>query len=264
MVSIERHDEPAAYAAEVTPYLLRDEARYNLELAVITRAATGFRYDDEPVLMLTVDGAPAVRTPPHNLLMAAVPAAAAPALAAYLRDEDLPGALGAPEAVTAFAEAYGRPYDVSREQGVYALTTLIPPRPTPGELKTADDWPLVARWADEFAEEVGLPRHDLANVRARYDEGLIWLWVDGEPVSLAGCGGFTPNGARVGPVYTPPDKRGRGYASAVTAGVTRALLDRGCASTFLYTDLANPTSNRIYRALGYEHVTDVREVTFGR
>jgi RimJ/RimL family protein N-acetyltransferase len=270
-VGIERHDDPAAYAARVLPLLLRDEARFNLEIAVISRAAEGFRYpagdagpDEEP-LLLTVDGMPAVRTPPHNLLMAPVPATAAPALAAYLRDTDLPGALGAPDAVTAFAEAYGRPFHVSRQQGVYELRELVPPaRPAPGVLRVADDWPLVERWAREFTDEVGLPRQDLTSFRARYDEGLIWVWVDGEPVCLAGCGGFTPNGARVGPVYTPPALRGRGYASAATAAVTRELLGRGRTSTFLYTDLANPTSNRIYQAIGYRHVTDVREVTFGR
>lgn len=260
---IERHTDPAAYAELVTPLLLRDEARYNLELAVIARAATGFTYDDEPPLLLTVDGAPAVRTPPHNLLMAAVPASAAPSLAEYLRDVDLPGALGAPGSVMAFAEAYGHPFTVERDQGVYALTTLIPPCPTPGTLRVADDWAFVEEWLYAFSDEVGIPRRDVKGARDRFDEGQIWLWDDGGPVSLAGCGGFTPNGARVGPVYTPPALRGRGYASAVTAGVTQALLDRGCTSTFLYTDLANPTSNRIYRKLGYEHVTDVRAVSFG-
>lgn len=263
MATIERHDDPQAYAALVTPLLLRDEARYNLELAVIGRVASGWSYGSGDPLLLTVDGMPAVRTPPHNLLMSAVPAQAAPSLGEHLRGHDLPGALGTPDAVTAFAEAYGRPYRISREQGVYALTDLLPPRPASGALAVAEDWAQVERWAWEFSGEVGLPRHDTAGIRSRFDEGLVWLWVDGEPVSMAGCGGFTPHGARVGPVYTPPEQRGRGYGSAVTAGVTQALLDRGCTSTFLYTDLANPTSNRIYRALGYEHVTDVREVTFG-
>ena len=81
-------------------------------------------------------------------------------------------------------------------------------------------------------------------------------------MSLAGFGGPTPNGIRIGPVYTPPDLRGRGYGTAVTAEVSRLLLDRGHRFCFLYTDLANPTSNAIYMRIGYEPVCDSREVAF--
>jgi RimJ/RimL family protein N-acetyltransferase len=268
---IERHTDPVAYAALVTPFLLRDEARYNLELAIVGRVASGYAFGDEPPVLLTVDGAPALMTPPHNLAVAAVPPEAAPALAAYAHAEGLsfPGVLGSAETTSAFAGEYtrlsGRPMRVTRDQGVYALRALVPPRPATGALRVASaaDHDVVARWFEAFTTEVELPPLDPVRIRERVDEGLVWLWDDGGPVSLAGCGGFTPNGARVGPVYTPPDKRGRGYASAVTAGATAALLGRGLAYTFLYTDLANPTSNRIYRALGYEHVADVREVSFG-
>lgn len=268
---IERHTDPVAYADLVTPFLLRDEARYNLELAIVGRVASGYAFGDEPPVLLTVGGAPALMTPPHNLAVAAVPPEAGPALAEYAHAEGLrfPGVLGSAETTAAFAETYtrlsGRPHRVTREQGVYALRTLVPPRPTTGALRvaTADDYDVVTEWAEAFQVEVELPPSDPMRMRERVDDGLVWLWDDGGPVSLAGCGGFTPNGARVGPVYTPPDLRGRGYASAVTAGATEALLARGLATTFLYTDLANPTSNRIYRALGYEHVADVREVSFG-
>ena len=77
-----------------------------------------------------------------------------------------------------------------------------------------------------------------------------------------GFGGPTPNGIRIGPVYTPPELRGRGYASALTAQVSQLQLDRGKRFCFLYTDLANPTSNAIYRRIGYERVCDSRELAF--
>ena len=76
-------------------------------------------------------------------------------------------------------------------------------------------------------------------------------------MSWAGVGGRTPNGTRIGPVYTPSAERGHGYASAVVAAASQAQLDEGLAFCFLFTDLANPTSNRIYQAIGYEPVTDV-------
>ena len=81
-------------------------------------------------------------------------------------------------------------------------------------------------------------------------------------VSIAGFGGPTPNGIRIGPVHTPRARRGRGYGTAVTAAVTRLQLARGRTLCFLYTDLANPTSNAIYRRLGYVTVCDSREVAF--
>ncbi|MDP8927425.1 MAG: GNAT family N-acetyltransferase, partial [Actinomycetota bacterium] len=74
--------------------------------------------------------------------------------------------------------------------------------------------------------------------------------------------GPTPNGIRVGPVYTPPDLRNRGYASALVASLTQRELDAGRSFCFLYTDLANSTSNKIYQRIGYEPVTDISVYLF--
>jgi predicted GNAT family acetyltransferase len=95
------------------------------------------------------------------------------------------------------------------------------------------------------------------------DPGL-YLWEDplGTPVCLVATGGRTPNGIRIGPVYTPPGRRGRGYASALTAAVSTVRLGSGARVCFLYTDLANPTSNRIYQNVGYEPVCDAAEFRF--
>jgi len=91
----------------------------------------------------------------------------------------------------------------------------------------------------------------------------MYLWVvDGEPVSMVGVSGETPNGIRVAPVYTPSGLRGRGYASALTAAVTQKQLDGGKRYCFLFTDLANPTSNHIYRSIGYEPVADASDYRF--
>jgi predicted GNAT family acetyltransferase len=268
---IERHHDAGAYAALVTPLLMADEPRYNLEIAIVERLAGGGSFGPDAPVLLTVDGAPALMTPPHNLLASALSPEAAVVAAGYLHAErlDVPAVLAGVATATAFAGRYtaltGLAAHVDRDQGVYALTALVEPPPVPGALRLAtdDDWPVVRAWGVAFHTEVGLPLHDIDRQRARVADGLYWLWEDGGPVSMAGCGGYTPNGARIGPVYTPPDLRGRGYASAVSAGVTRDLLGRGLAWTFLYTDLGNPTSNKIYRAIGYEHVADVRAVSFG-
>ena len=88
------------------------------------------------------------------------------------------------------------------------------------------------------------------------------IWEDGERVSLAGWGSPTPNGIRIGPVYTPPEYRRRGYGSASTAAATARNLAAGRRFCFLYTDVANPTSNKIYMDIGYEPVCDSVEFAF--
>ena len=66
----------------------------------------------------------------------------------------------------------------------------------------------------------------------------------------------TRNGVSVGGVYTPPELRRKGYATACVAALSALLLDRGHSFCVLYTDLANPTSNSIYQKIGYRPVTD--------
>ena len=89
------------------------------------------------------------------------------------------------------------------------------------------------------------------------DQGQMHLWLDpsGEPASMACRRPVLAGSARIGPVYTPPEKRGHGCGSGVTASATRSILDEGGIPT-LFTDLANPTSNKIYQALGYYAVED--------
>jgi predicted GNAT family acetyltransferase len=100
------------------------------------------------------------------------------------------------------------------------------------------------------------------DARLRAGVGGFTIWEDGGPVSLAGWGGRTPNSVRIGPVYTPPEQRRRGYGSAVTAAVTAEQLAVGRTFCFLYTDLANPTSNKIYTEIGYELVCDSIDYAF--
>jgi predicted GNAT family acetyltransferase len=124
-------------------------------------------------------------------------------------------------------------------------------------------------WLKAFKDEAlpGGPDQDWERMADRNIAGhgrQIFFWVDdGRPVSLTGVGGLTPHGVRVGPVYTPPELRGRGYASNLVAGVSQLQLDAGRDFVFLFTDLANPTANKIYQAIGYEPVNDVDEHDFG-
>src|SRR5690606_6674272 len=90
-----------------------------------------------------------------------------------------------------------------------------------------------------------------------------YVWEDGGTVvSFLGAGSETQTGVRIGPVYTPPEHRAHGSATRVTAAATQDQLDRGCRFVCLFTDLANPTSNRLYASIGYEPVCDVDQWAF--
>jgi len=131
----------------------------------------------------------------------------------------------------------------------------------------------VSQWVIDFAREA-LPRNDQERLAESVDTWTemtgrtIYLWEAPDeqgqprPVSLTGVSGATPHGIRIGPVYTPPAFRGRGYASVLVAQVSQAQLHAGRRFCFLYTDLANPTSNKIYQEIGYRPVTDALRIDF--
>jgi predicted GNAT family acetyltransferase len=153
---------------------------------------------------------------------------------------------------------------------IYKLERVIPVTGVTGTLREAEerDVPLLAAWVEAFEREA-LPFEPPVDGEAWARRRLAspvshtYLWeVDGQPVSMVGCGNPTPHGIRVGPVYTPPGLRGHGYGSACVAAACQRELDAGRRYCFLYADLANPTSNHIYQAVGYEPVSDVAMYTF--
>jgi GNAT superfamily N-acetyltransferase len=260
--------------------LASDEARHNLAFGILATARAHPDVYPELDGWVVRDGSRlvggALRTPPHNLVVLQ-PAEdrALGALAVAIEDE-LPGVVAAVPEVDLFASAWAERHGlraVTRfDQRIYVLRALVPPGPTPGAMRLANprDRELALEWvrafADEASDDDGV---DAARIERSVDariagaEAGLALWeFDGRPVSLAGFGGPTPSGIRIGPVYTPPELRGRGYGTAVTAAASELLLERGYRFCFLYTDLANPTSNAIYRRIGYEPVCDSREVAF--
>jgi predicted GNAT family acetyltransferase len=287
-VKVERLDDAATFLAEAEPLLLSDEARHNLILGIAGTIRRSPEIYPLRSFWLVRHGnevaAAALRTPPYNLILARprAPQALA-ALAETVAGEELPGVVGCVPEVEEFAEQWaglaGARARTHMRQGVYALEDVEPLSPAPGSPRVANnaDKELVLRWWIAFGDEVlheGGPGRD--NATSMVDHRLsssvagIFLWEDeGEPVSFAGWGGPTPNGIRIGPVYTPPELRGRGYATALTAELSQRLLDGrlfegGRRFCFLYTDLANPTSNAIYERIGYVRVAESAEVLFER
>lgn len=276
---VKRPSDPARFLAEAMPLLLADEARANLVLGIAGTLRDQAEVYPDYALWVVHDGthpvAAALRTPPHNLVLLGE-ATAAEALADVLADDgvELPGVTGNRPEVDRFAARWqdrtGAQARVLMRQRIYVLERLRAPADVTGGARVATDADreLLADWIEAFVDEslhetttrAGAER--TVDVRLGGGRGGFMLWEDPEPVSLAGWGGPTPNGIRIGPVYTPPERRRRGYGSAVTAAASAHNFERGRRFCFLYTDLANPTSNKIYMEIGYEPVADSVQYTF--
>lgn len=277
-LAFHRFDDVDGFLAATGDFLAAREAEHNL-LWGITSQVRGFPelFEEPPTFASVTDAggrvvAATLRTPPWNQVLSEVDdPAAVDLLAEELSGQPLPGVTGPSEAAARFAAAWaertGRRAELGVAERIFRLERVVPPeRPAAGSWRLAEpaDRELVADWLVRFGAEATPTTPPLTEPLATADRWIarryrtLYLWeADGRVVSLVGAGGETPHGIRIGPVYTPPDERDRGYASSLTAAATQDQLDSGRRFVFLFTDLSNPTSNKIYRAIGYEPVCDV-------
>ena len=282
---LERFADIAAFATRVEPYLLTHEATHCLPLGLLaTLPGEPLPGGEIPYMALVTDAGGAVllvalRTPPFGLILsllasvAAADADATNAALALVADDvadcyagRLPGVNGPVPVARLFAEIWqrrlGRAARLAVHERVYQLETVIPAS-APGAMRSVaeGDRDLLTRWMTAFAAEA-LPEQGI-DAAAWVDHYLAspsrggYLWEDGVPVAWVGYGNPTARGIRIGPVYTPPEQRGHGYASACVAATSQWLLESGRTFCFLFTDLANPTANHIYQTVGYNPVNDV-------
>jgi uncharacterized protein len=211
--------------------------------------------------------AAAMRLPPRRMIASMMDEATAAALLEeWLRaDPDVPGVGGPSRVVRAMASEWERRVGGRSElvmaQALHALEQVIDPaRPAPGRIRLAveADRELLIDWTRAFLEGEGLSDDPTGMVASRQ----MYLWEDQEPVSLLGVNAPVGGAVRIGPVYTPLEYRGRGYATSAVAAASRLSLEQGARRCLLFTDLANPTSNRIYASVGYRRIADWEEMAF--
>ena len=266
-MKVVEHSSARAFLDASVSYRAGDPIRTNLLGSVATSVLAGRRYDSEHWYTVQdrqgVVGA-ALRTAPHHLVVGPMPLPAARALGDHLRllRQPLPGINGPADVVHAVAERLGHPVVVRMRDVLRVLDDLIDPPEPAGAWRRADsaDLDLVTAWQEVFLREVGLPLHLPDETTMRMWLQRLWLWEEGGvPVAMAGHANVvsTPGGSvgRIGPVYTVPDARGRGFGAAITAVVARELLAQG-AAVMLYADANNATSNGVYERLGFRAVDE--------
>jgi predicted GNAT family acetyltransferase len=150
---------------------------------------------------------------------------------------------------------------------VYELREVESPVPERGQLRLATerDVELVAEWRQEFHRGIfgeADQEESIQAARLRVGDGDVYLWVDGQPVSMAMKTRPTKNGVSVTLVYTPPALRGRGYATACVGELSRLLLASGWAFCALFADVTNVPANRVYQRVGYRPVCDYDKYAF--
>jgi predicted GNAT family acetyltransferase len=273
MRSVRRFTEPKAFLARAESFLRAAEVENALILGICRSA----RFDDSCYLATVEEDhavvACALRTPPHSALLTRADHEALDLLAADLADKypGLSAVVGPEPAVGDFARLWaarsGSAAELAVRMRVFEARRVVqPPRPV-GSFRAATDadLPTMTRWTAAFIGETGLDNpsdpQDVARERIGVDS--LFVWEDARPVSMAAWAGRAGSIVRVNYVYTPPELRGRGYASACVASLTQRLIDEGHALCSLYTDLSNPTSNKIYQAIGYRPVCDAAEYHLG-
>jgi predicted GNAT family acetyltransferase len=274
---VHRHPDATSFLRRAEPWLLQAEAEYNLILGIARALITTPTSNPyvPPIYLATIEvddvvAGCAYRTPPFKFGLTRMPEAAVDALVDDVASvyPSLPAALG-PEAETrAFAERWCRRKGgvprLARRSRIYQLDSVTPPAEIATDrLRVADesDTPLIKQWLDEFRADTQIDNPGSEETASRWIRGRnAFLWEDDGPVSMAAVVGRSPNGARIGGVYTPAHLRRRGYASSCVAALSQVLLDSGRRYCFLYTDLANPTSNAIYTRIGYRPVADVIDI----
>ena len=273
-----RHDDPAAFLAAAAPLLERNRAANSGFVSWVKAFARNPPATGEVVLLATVHAnkdpvAIALRRGGGPLILGDSAAAGAATIADALVAEmpDLQGIVGGLAACEAFArtwrKATGRAHTLRFHLRDYALTATPPPALTPGAARpaTEDDAAWLGDWLVAFVTEARVaddPQRARSSVPKRIADGRLWIWEDAGAKSMLGAFEVDDTAARIAPVYTPLAYRGRGYASALAASVSRTLLARGKRVVYLTTDLSNATSNGIYQRIGYRPVGDQYQFDF--
>ena len=279
-MEIRSYPDAGSFLRENIAFLEQEEAANNLLLGL----ALGLKGREEGghtanFLSVVRSGWPifcALQTPPRNLIAYGLNEEA-PSTAHLASDFfssrgiEIPGVFGLKPFIEPFAGSWvahkGGAWEMKREMGAFKLDGVTMPAFSGGRLRAAEknDELLALDWIMAFNREA-LGEADEEQCRklvgSLLKQRCLFFWEDPLPVSMAAATRPTRNGITINAVYTPPAHRGKGYASNCVARLSQNMLDKGYRFSSLFTDLKNPTSNKIYQAIGYRKVADFVEAVW--
>lgn len=265
---------PKAFLKKHGVRLAQHAAEHNVILSMCQAAERQMARGASPAMRFVTlfdDGdavVSAVQMPPHNLVLSRASSDDIRYMVELMAEQNpaFPAIVGPSDVAGAFAEHWsaltGQKTVEYMDQIIYSLKSVHFPEAPEGtfRLATEKDIGTIAKWMVAFAEDA-LPKAEhltaeeaMVKAHDRVQQSSIAVWeTAGAIVSQAAVSG-TDRVARVNFVYTPPEHRGKGYASAVVAQLSQQLLDQGRDMCCLYADARNTVSNAIYRKIGYEFV----------
>lgn len=274
------YDNARAFLENAGEMLYSRETVNNLMLGVNEQLIQDPQAYKDPFFATVVDetgrlNLAAVMTPPHNIILAGGDdfEVGLPVLISYLQSEKIPvpGVIGPVHIAEHFVKAWKnmrrQNHTITMRQRVYELRKVrMPPLP-PGYFRIAElsDVNIIADWLASYENEVMEENGEDHDGRARksIDNGSVFVWDRSEEiVSMAMAIRPIAHSITISGVYTPPEFRRNGYASALVAQLSQRMLDQGYHFVNLFTDLSNPVSNSIYQKIGYHPVSDFRMIRF--
>ncbi|HHT7237377.1 MULTISPECIES: GNAT family N-acetyltransferase [Bacillus] len=268
MIQLHVYEEILRFKEDVTPFLEKNEQENNLLLGVL-------QVVQEPIFMAVAKQGEEVTVvflqTVEKQMIVATSEIAEEDIAELAKEltkvyPDIPGFIGNKKVIQKLAEEIAilerKKTTLGMEQGVYELKRVKKKWSGDGIFRAvnSDELPLIEQWIYQFCEDVKLPTTKEEAKQTAYTlittNRLFGLEVGGKLVSVAAKTRPTTNNITVNFVYTPKEERKKGYASICVAALSQRMLDEGYKTTTLYTDLANPTSNKIYQEIGYEKIME--------
>jgi len=247
------------FAALHREELIKDEIRNNLVLSIVNHALDA-QIAGPNLWSLEKPGACALQQPGYGIALGQLDQDDAKQLAEVIGGHEFPSVIGADQSADWFVEAaktHGHCFPKVRRETVHVLSCHSVVRDVIGSPRMAipHDLDIVISWLNAFGTEALPGGQSVQREEAldRINKGRVYLWcVRKQPVAMSCVGRVLGNAASIAPVYTIPDKRGRGYAGAITAFVAQAIISRNYKQVFLYTDDTNPAASRCYEKIGFQ------------
>ncbi|PPA70927.1 GNAT family N-acetyltransferase [Jeotgalibacillus proteolyticus] len=277
MLTLQRYKELSVFKNEVVSFLENHEVENNLCLGILESLTPGV---DEPILMAAVKkhGRLAVvllQTIPEQVILSkseGLDDRDYTKIAQLMDGLDIPGFVGeknlSMSIMKYIGNKQGKDYRVQMNQRIYKLDKVKKDPGTDGSLRvlTSEDLNIVEEWVYNFHIDCNMPiKKETVKEKTLMilEKGRFHGWESGgKLVSVANIARPTKTNCTVTLVYTPKELRGNGYASSCVSALTKKMLNEGFQTASLYTDLDNPTSNKIYMEIGYEPIMDSIAVHF--